>query len=602
MTIAAPRDPGSPPQRAVEHLESFVSPLAGIDPACFVPFAAQRLARARVVWLNGRWFGEQGIDIAASGVRGAVSDWLIDNFAFSVRSPQEPDDDYLPQTMAFDADRYGGTGGALHGGSGRCGSRKGFQAKGIGRTPLVPENVDWYHSHGFLWLEEALREAVASEIADAELPHGAVPSVAVIDTGTTIVWPDGVRGERRAILIRPLVVRLCHLERSIFFGTAGAKGSSQYEDAVRTAAVNVRQWPDGTAASHLPLLSRRVAEQLVASHVGRYWLGPFYSSNFAVDARTIDFGAFRSVVDWSQSSIAFGDPAFGTEWTAFDEAWASLRYYCRKYAGQRVDVGADARGARRHALRSELATWVDDALVADLEALFVRQQRRSGAILAHDRPEEAGPDSGPMSSDIAPVAVTLRAIWDDGNPARAWAGLCALERIISSRAGYTREAITARLSTLLAEDPMLSTAQDVVDRLAGGARRRWPVSMYRGLVAHRSEHNGAIWQSIDCTTGRCEIVVRARVIDGTVTLFGRTFVPPNDPDDGGWYDMAFDRGDDFAWPTALMVDGETHRIAPPDTVHGVPTTLQAARTRIEFLCSAGTHHSGATIHVPDDEA
>src|SRR5206468_820219 len=109
--------------------------------------------------------------------------------------------------LTFHADRYGATSGSAHGGSGRVGTNGPFNVKGLGRTPLASTMSDWQHSHGCLWLEEAVREAIYSEVADAEFPHGAVPVVAIIGTGIRHELEDGAVGER-ALLVRPSFLRL----------------------------------------------------------------------------------------------------------------------------------------------------------------------------------------------------------------------------------------------------------------------------------------------------------------------------------------------------------------------------------------------------------
>lgn len=212
-------------------LDSLWSPLDTETSPLYSRFTAQRLKFARVAWLNERAWFLRGVDVSRLDIMRLLCEELIRNFAFvtprlerlpSVDAPFLSDD-----SETFSADRYGGSFGTIHGGSGRCGSRLGLSVKGIGATPLCSDEADWYHKHGCMWLEEAIREAVLGEIAALEFPHGAVPTLAIIDTGIRVVREDGSREAPRALVIRPEALRVAHMERSIFFGNAGEKTSDQ---------------------------------------------------------------------------------------------------------------------------------------------------------------------------------------------------------------------------------------------------------------------------------------------------------------------------------------------------------------------------------------
>lgn len=149
-----------------------------------VPFQAQQLQRARVLWINRRWFLERDIIVTDPDVERRVRNWLIAEFGYSVPRKEDPVGAFTKQVKTFYADRYGSTTGkSVHGGSGRAATLGFFQAKGIGLTPLAGVGANWVHSHGCASMEESVREAIYSEIACAEFPHGAVPVIALLDTG-----------------------------------------------------------------------------------------------------------------------------------------------------------------------------------------------------------------------------------------------------------------------------------------------------------------------------------------------------------------------------------------------------------------------------------
>ncbi len=57
-----------------------------------------------------------------------------------------------------------------------------FQVKGIGITPLLAQNMSKSHSHGKLFLDEAISEAIWGEICHRHLPYGSIRTLAIIKT------------------------------------------------------------------------------------------------------------------------------------------------------------------------------------------------------------------------------------------------------------------------------------------------------------------------------------------------------------------------------------------------------------------------------------
>lgn len=283
-----------------------------------VDFAVEPLEGVEVVWLNERWWLANGWNLLTTAVRADLEAALLDRFGVRATGKRSSD----PHTRSLGADRYGSSfGSRRHGGSGRCGSLGHFNAKGVGRTPLVHGQPPLSHSDGRLSMVEAIREAIGAEISALELPHGAVPVVAVLRTGT---------GD--AILVRPNFLRLAHFERSIFFGSAGFAGSDQHLDALRTQElVEVAVEGHAPGFSGLDDQFQRLAEQIGAAQAHRLWQGRFLSGNVAIDGALVDFGSFRATPSW-RSFFGLPEEMFGGEAVYLRQAYDAVRASFEKYA------------------------------------------------------------------------------------------------------------------------------------------------------------------------------------------------------------------------------------------------------------------------------
>ncbi len=308
-----------------------------------------------------------------------------------------PDEKWL-----FEADLYGATGGADHGGSGRCGIFGGFNAKGIGRTPLVSDNVDAIHKTGLMSLAEAIREVIISEICHSELPHGAVPILAVIDRGFAHSTVPNVPEERSAIVVRPNFIRPAHLERSIFFGDAGARTSHQYVDASRVAEAARAVSRGAGVYPGVKQIFSRLAEQLGAALAYRLWPGRFLTSNLSIDGAFVDFGAFRAVPSWRRC-LGLAGECFGSETQQLRLGFASVLYYYAKYAeGDELDFNVTEF---YNALPNLVQRAFLDACLEGLgvqRATFGEQPALEGLISAYYAQEQQmlegdGPECGPST-------------------------------------------------------------------------------------------------------------------------------------------------------------------------------------------------------------
>lgn len=374
-------------------MQDFFSGVAGLNlttlaPDLCVGVRARRLPRARVLWLNSRWWRECGWDVYDAVERRAIEFELLDHFGVFTSDQGSSKDDRL-----LFADRYGGTFGALHGGSGRSASWRQLIAKGIGRTPLAAVDLLPSHADGTLSLIEAVREAIAGEIANAELPYGAIPAVAILSTGLEVQSAE-------AILIRPNFIRPAHFERSVFFGSAGTVGSDQELDARRvgqmvTLAIDR---PGDLAFPGLLEMFRRFAHQIGASHANRLWQGKFLSSNASVTGALADFGSFRTVPSWHSF---YGEPeeVFGREGDYLKAAFDSVSRNFRKYGsrtggdvfavpGTRLDGGI-VEGFRQQVARElkleEFCGSTRHVIENVLVKYFMHQQQTSMQVAFVDR-------------------------------------------------------------------------------------------------------------------------------------------------------------------------------------------------------------------------
>lgn len=308
-------------------------------PGMTVSFSARQLSRARVIWLNSRWFAELGVDVSCAETRRELEEILLRDFAFMVPSRYVIEGRTLGgRTLTATADRYGDPFGAHHGGSGRCAIRNGYLAKGIGVTPLVPPEgtIDKGHVNGFLWLRDAVREAIYSEIARVELPYGAIPTIAIIDAGfyANDENHDGAI-ERCAISIRPAFIRPAHFARSIFFGTAGKENSDQFIDAVRVRSAV--QYVSGVTKDNilefrgLDAAYLRWGEQLGAMYGRLLWPGRFLLSNISLDGAIADFGSVQAVPNWDRLHSEV-EELFGSEVEYLLNTIFPMRRYFEKYS------------------------------------------------------------------------------------------------------------------------------------------------------------------------------------------------------------------------------------------------------------------------------
>lgn len=346
-----------------------------------VPVPMRRLDNARVLWLNDRAAQQDPAFAALGHDRSAYARHVLARCAFAIAAGPGPID---AQGIA---DRYGGAGIGRNGGSGRNVCVHGYLVKGVGRTPLVSARTSEAHASGGAYLEECVRETIFSEIVDAEFPGGAVPTLAIIDTGLTQVWEtaEGPKPERRTLLVRPAFVRPAHFERAVtFLSGRSLEGMLDHQRVVATFRGASDVWTPTGLHQMFDRLWQRWAHQLAYAFVHRLPHGSDTSSNIAMDGRLVDFGAMSAVPSWSVVATALMPAPFSSRFDSLARALASLSYYFGRHCDSSIAPPAAIRD-RTAATRAHFHRCVSFEVlrlcgVPDAVALDAIQSSRSDRI------------------------------------------------------------------------------------------------------------------------------------------------------------------------------------------------------------------------------
>jgi hypothetical protein len=257
-----------------------------------VPFTALRVRRPRVIWINDGKCREHPLFANMSN----PTQWIEQELAYVI-----PDPKYFPTSLVepeclkpFNTDRYGGSGLLTNGGGARSAIAGPFQIKGVGKTPLVGQAQDEWHSYGGLNLVDAVLEAINTEVFDRILPHGTVPSYAVIHIGDdTAHMPSGHHNRGPgALLVREACTRPAHFLRAGQFQVREDVREQLLNDVERTRRVNrqlsaLLNGHEGVIALLGQFLTAS-ADQFAFARLFRIYHGAISASNIGLDGRWLD--------------------------------------------------------------------------------------------------------------------------------------------------------------------------------------------------------------------------------------------------------------------------------------------------------------------------
>lgn len=291
----------------------------------FVLFDAYKLKGTEVVWVNKELIQEYKIELDDDAIISA----LIENFSYVSKGYAKKSRIITNDKKQFMADQYGSRHEICNGGSARCGINGHFQIKGIGRNPLVAANMSESHSHGKLFIDEAISEAIWGEICHKHLPYGAIRTLAIIKTNVKhkFGYLEAAPNKHCALAIREVSVRPAHFERCTFFWPEESYSYLRDNDAnrVRKAAPFFSNLllggnQDASLGDALYIMIDRLACQIAASRVKGIPHGSLTSSNISVDGRFLDFGTITAVPDFGNYVLANG---VGAAWDDHEliESW-----------------------------------------------------------------------------------------------------------------------------------------------------------------------------------------------------------------------------------------------------------------------------------------
>ncbi|MCT8284945.1 hypothetical protein NYQ43_04350 [Xanthomonas translucens pv. translucens] len=490
-----------------------------------VPFEVRELKFASVLWLNERWFKNQNKIQLNVEQRATIEKWILDEFAYCV-----PEDSYSnifgDKSKVVFADRYGSSGLGPHGGSGRAAVFGSFHVKGVGPTPLVASSTDWWHSHGGMWLEEAIREGIYSEIVKEEFPYGASSVIAIIDIGVRCLLPNGKLGKRKALLVRELEVRPAHMERACVF-KLDEFPPTRLKDVERVRqAVNRYSHLFGSIDG-LTDMFHRFGQQAGYGQVHRLFHGGYFTSNLSVLGRLLDFGGFRSVGNWHRARSMDHIPGFGEERAMLQIAVRSIAFYFRKYLLNGVSPSASVLDNAVHngiesAFAEEcLKIWggkfsrssYNEIVVHVMKRFFERQQRTYVSYQLGNLPADRwvhGELRDYLLTNDRETLVTpeIRETVDIVEAHSLTPGetlvrlLCAL-RILMTRELLFREDLQSSIYEAIgAEDgeepPQADVVASTIESMVARSRRDWDLGVGRlGIIAQTMAGGLAILLSFD---------------------------------------------------------------------------------------------------------
>jgi hypothetical protein len=307
--------------------------------AFHLPVKLWRLRDARILWLNDLAAGLDPNFRRMGFSLDRYEEHILSSCAYAIKANNEKAKGIF-EDMHIDgyADRYGGPGIGLNGGSGRAAVINGYLVKGVGRTPLVSPLTEESHASGGAYLEESVRETIYSEIVRAEFPHSAVPILAIIDTGMEQIWKtsSGSKTERRVLIVRPCFVRPAHFERATAFYSGDAhEGANDTKRVSRFFSSTVSLFGKDELCAAYERLWTNWARQLAYSFVHRLPHGSNTVSNICFDGKLLDFGAMSAVPSWAKTATMMNQQSIISLYHFLPATIRSLSYFFGRFLDPR---------------------------------------------------------------------------------------------------------------------------------------------------------------------------------------------------------------------------------------------------------------------------
>lgn len=356
----------------------------------FSSFDTFRLKGVELVWFNNDLLKKYNIN----GSKEEIETFLLNEYSYVLPNYADSNRLIFNECKTFWADRYGSRHEVCNGGSARCGVDGAFQVKGIGVTPLVAQNMSKSHSHGKLFLDEAISEAIWGEICHQHLPFGSIRTLAIIKTNVQegFSYSDNCPKKPCALAIREFSIRPAHFERATFFWPFPEYISLRNDDTARVKEC-INYLPRSFGLSDSILSSKkelfdclknfvlRIAKQIAYSRVKGIPHGSLTSSNIGIDGRFLDFGTITAVPDFGNYVIANGVGAVWDDHLLITQWLKNLFVNIEKYSCLNDNLSQNDINTLIENFINELNYQENYAI---LEELDVKNKSKDNLILAGD--------------------------------------------------------------------------------------------------------------------------------------------------------------------------------------------------------------------------
>ncbi len=425
-----------------------------------IPVEVTSVADSLPVWINDR--------------ASASYEHITQCCAYRIASPGTGRDAVEYRATRAVADRYGGEGSGGHGGSGRAAILGTYHVKGIGPTPLIGQGASIYHRDGLASLDECALEAVYSEVIAQEFPHGAVPTLAIIDTRSVSAVARGdeptPRHRRCALLVRPCFLRPAHFERAVNYSADGPHAGSRDAARVRSMfELAIATYGRATLRESYETLWRKWAEQLGYGFVHRLAHGAPSTSNLCFDGRLVDFGSTTAIPTWARVVNTCSRITYGEESQAVTAAIRSLSYFFGRYLDPTfAEAGMVAATIQRALFAYEQAVLIEFLRVfgmsrADASNVVAQDERGVAKVIAgirrHFRREKL---DGLGRMPVPKLPSDIARVWTDDVPPHLQPARELLRRAIASN----RQSEAAQVCRFRARPREALYRQELLNRIA----------------------------------------------------------------------------------------------------------------------------------------